>query len=82
MVTFTFEDSFKKLVKKIKKSPDLSKVKKQIRKIVENPRIGKPMRYGRRGTRELYVKPFRISYVYYESDEKVVFLDIYHKDKQ
>ncbi len=40
------------------------KVKKKIQKIITNPEVGKPMRYGRKGTRELYIKPFRLSYFY------------------
>jgi hypothetical protein len=34
------------------------KVKRQIQKIVECPEIGEPMKYDRRGTRELYISPF------------------------
>jgi len=56
--------------------------KKLIKKIVENPEIGKPMRYERKGTRELYIKPFRISYEYHSHDDKLEFLSIYHKKKQ
>ncbi len=40
------------------------------------------MRYGRKGTREVYVKSFRLSYMFVKEEEKIVFLDIYHKDEQ
>ncbi len=58
------------------------KVMKQIQKIVINPEIGKPMKYDRRGTRELYTKPFRISYYYHKEELLILFLDLYHKDEQ
>mgnify|MGYP006292771627 CR=1 FL=1 len=82
MVTIVYEEAFKKSFKKLIKSPLKEKVKKQISKIIEDPNSGKPMRYGRKGTRELYVKPFRISYKYYEDKDELVFADIYHKDAQ
>jgi mRNA-degrading endonuclease RelE of RelBE toxin-antitoxin system len=39
----------------------LTKLKKQIKKILENPLVGKPLKY-KRGERSLYVKPFRLIY--------------------
>lgn len=72
-----FERVFDKIDNTIKE-----KVKKQIRKIIENPEIGKPMRYARKGTREVYIKPFRLSYVYIPEEERIVFLELYHKDEQ
>ncbi len=70
------------LISKIKNKADEEKIKKQIKKIIENPEIGKPMRYGRKGTREIYVGSFRVSYAYVKEENKVIFLDIYHKDEQ
>ena len=52
----------------------------QILKIINSPEIGKPMRYSRKGTREVYVLHFRLSYYYL--DDKIIFLDLYHKDEQ
>ena len=37
------------------------KLENQIKKIIENPNIGKPLRY-KRGERSLYIKPFRLVY--------------------
>lgn len=82
MVRVIFKDSFKKKIEKIKDSFLKDKIKKQIDKIVENPQIGKPMRYDRKDTRELYAKPFRISYHYNKNELIILFLDIYHKNKQ
>ena len=72
-----FEKLFQKLDGSIK-----DKVKKQIIKIIENPEVGKPMRYTRKGTREVYIKPYRLSYLYLQEENKIIFLDLYHKDQQ
>ena len=81
-----FEKSFKNADNSYK-----IKIRKQMTKIIENPTIGKPMRNTRKGTREVYVSPFRLSYAFYLSDDeedegkgiyKLVFLDLYHKDRQ
>ena len=39
----------------------LEKLKKQINKILENPEVGKPLKY-KRGERTIYIKPFRLTY--------------------
>jgi len=80
MVTISYNPVFKKKFEKIKDAATKDKVKKQIRKIVENPEIGKPMMYARKGTRELYVSSHRISYA--SVDDLIIFLDLYHKDEQ
>ena len=82
MVIVEYEPRFNFLTRKIKDNMLLIKLKKQIKKIIENPKIGKPMRYGRKGTRELYIKPFRLSYLYLENIDTIVFADLYHKKKQ
>lgn len=65
------------------KDKDLKiRIWKQVQKIVENPEVGKPMRFGRKGTRELYVSPFRLSYEYVQDENKIILLDLYHKDEQ
>jgi len=40
------------------------------------------MQYSRKGTREVYVPPFRLSYAYIQEENKVILLDLYHKDEQ
>jgi len=80
VVEVIFDSHFKKSVKKIRDATLKEKIKKQIAKIIENPEIGKPMRFGRKGTRELYVAPYRLSYTF-ESD-KIILLALYHKDEQ
>ena len=67
---------------KIKDNLLREKVKKQIEKIIINPEVGKPMRHVRKGTRELYVKPFRLSYIYHVKKNIIEVLDLYHKKGQ
>jgi len=82
MVKVEFESRFKRRVQKIKDGKLKDRVKKQIAKIVGDPEIGKPMRYTRKGTREVRIPPFRLSYLYLQEEEVVVLLDLYHKDEQ
>ena len=82
MVTIDFSSKFEKTFKKIKEHSIKIQLKKQIKKIIDKPDIGKPMRYARKGTREVYVAPFRLSYVWIKKEDKIVFLDLYHKDQQ
>lgn len=82
MVIVAYDPSFEKTIGKIRDYLLIKKVKTQIKKIVENPEIGKPMRYDRKGTREVYIKPFRLSYAYLKEESKIIFLDLYHKDEQ
>ena len=80
MVDVIFDSFFKREFKKIKDSGIKEKIIKQISKIKNNPEIGKPMRYSRKGTRELYIPPFRLSY---KVDEETVYiLALYRKDAQ
>lgn len=69
--TKKFEKTFEKLDNPLK-----IKVIKQIKKILSNPELGKPMRYDRKDTRELYVKPFRISYNFNKGELLILFLDL------
>ncbi|MBS3106306.1 type II toxin-antitoxin system RelE/ParE family toxin [Candidatus Woesearchaeota archaeon] len=82
MVRVFFEGAFEKTLSKIRDGTFKIRVKKQIEKIVINPEIGKPMRYDHKGTRELYVEPYRLSYSWIPETQAIVFLDLYHKDEQ
>jgi len=80
VVEVIFDTGFKKDFKKIKNKAIKEKIIKQVSKIKENPGIGKPMMYGRKGTRELYIAPYRLSYKYEKGT--VYILALYHKDLQ
>ena len=82
MVNVEYRDNFLRVIGKIKNADLKYKVKKQIEKILNNPEVGKPMRYSRKGTRELYVSPYRLAYAYIREENKVIFLELYHKDEQ
>lgn len=82
MVIVEYDVKFKKNYKKIKNKNIQDNVKKQIAKIISNPKIGKPMKYERKNTRELYITPYRLAYAYISSEKKIMFLSLYHKDVQ
>ncbi|MBI4440002.1 type II toxin-antitoxin system RelE/ParE family toxin [Candidatus Woesearchaeota archaeon] len=82
MVNVEYDDLFEKRYKKIKDASLKLHVKKQIAKIIEMPEVGKPMRHDRKGTREVYIPPFRLSYAYIKEEDRIIFLDLYHKDEQ
>jgi mRNA-degrading endonuclease RelE of RelBE toxin-antitoxin system len=82
MVITEFGPQFEKTFKKIKSVSLKNQLKKQIANIIEDPEIGKPMRYSRKGTREVYLNPLRLSYAYKKEENKIIFLGIYHKDEQ
>ena len=72
---------FQKKFERLDKSYS-ERVKKLIIKIIEHPEIGKPMRYDKKGSREVYLSPFRLSYNYDLFTEHLTFLNRYHKDEQ
>ncbi len=64
MLNVDFDPSYLKAVSKIRDKNTRERLKKQISKIIENPEVGKPMMHSRKWIRELYISPFRLSYVY------------------
>ena len=82
MVKIDFDERFKKTISKIKDSVIKERIEKLIIKIKNNPQVGKPMKHNRKGTREVYLPPFRISYAYNRNSDTVIILDFYHKDEQ
>jgi mRNA-degrading endonuclease RelE of RelBE toxin-antitoxin system len=71
-------DRFKAEFRKIKDKGMKDKLKKQIVKIVENPDFGKPLGYGMRGERTIYVKPYRL--IYAVEGDKLVLLKFEHRN--
>ena len=82
MVEVRFDKRFKVVFSKLKDDVLRKRVARQIKKMTENPKAGKPMRNIRKGTRELYIPPFRLSYFYYMSKDVIYILDLYHKKFQ
>ena len=54
----------------------LKKLRGQIDKVLENPQVGKPLKY-RHGERSLYIKPFRL--VYAVRSDEIVLLKFEHR---
>lgn len=52
------------------------KLEKQIRKIIENPNVGKPLKY-LKGERVLYVWPFRL--IYAVRNDELILLKFEHR---
>lgn len=82
MVDIFYKDEFERFFSKIKDNSFKEQMRKLIKKIIENPQIGKPMQYDRKGTREVYAGSFRVAYAFLPSENKLIFLKIYHKDEQ
>ncbi|MBU2615967.1 MAG: type II toxin-antitoxin system RelE/ParE family toxin [Nanoarchaeota archaeon] len=82
MMKITFTAEFKSVFFGIKDNLLKKRILKQIEKIRANSEVGKPMRYGRKGIRELYVKPFRLSYEFFKELDCIYILKLYHKKKQ
>lgn len=80
-LTIVFDVAFEKALKKLK-NPLKEQAKKKIKKIIGRPTIGKPMKYSRKGTREVYIGSFRMSYIYLKGENTIYFLDFYHKNQQ
>jgi mRNA-degrading endonuclease RelE of RelBE toxin-antitoxin system len=57
-----FSDDFKKEFGKIKDKETRLKIIKQIKKLFENPELGKPLKYELKNHRSLRIHPFRIIY--------------------
>lgn len=81
MLIVDYDPEFLKILSKLDNSIK-GKVKKQVEKIIQDPNIGKPMKYSRKDTREVYIPPFRLSYAFLPYENKIIFLDFYHKDEQ
>jgi len=81
MVNVKPSPKFEKILDKLDKSLKI-KIDKQIDKLILNPEAGKPMRNVRKGTREVYIGSFRLSYAFDKPSDIIILLDFYHKDEQ
>lgn len=57
-----FSDAFKSDFRKIKDKKTRIQIIKQIKKLEQQPHIGKPLKYNLKNHRSLRVAPFRIIY--------------------
>ncbi len=72
-----FSESFKKDYKKINKDLRI-KILKQIKKLTQNPHVGKPLRKPLHGYRSIRIKPYRVLYTF--SKDEIVIHIIEHRD--
>jgi len=72
ILTAEFEGEVKKLDGTTK-----NKVKKQIKKLVENPELGKPLKWSLKGNRVVRVPPYRLIYSF--SKSTLVLLRLAHR---
>ena len=77
MVRITPSNAFKKDIKRLNQF-EMEKIEKQIKKIIKNPNVGKPLKY-KRGERTIYVKPFRL--IYAIRGEEIILLKFNHRKK-
>jgi len=77
MVRIIPSNIFKKNIKRLNQF-ERDKIEKQIKKIIKNPNVGKPLKY-KRGERTLYIKPFRL--IYAVRDDEIILLKFEHRKK-
>jgi len=81
MVKIRTSDKFERAIDKLDNSIKVQ-IEKLTLKIISDPELGKPMRFDRKGTREVYAGSFRLSYAYDKEKDTLYLLGIYHKDRQ
>lgn len=77
MVRIIPSNTFKKNIKRLNQF-ERDKIEKQIKKIIKNPNVGKPLKY-KRGERTLYIKPFRL--IYAVRGDGIILLKFEHRKK-
>ena len=75
-IIYTHE--FRRGIRKVRDKAVQIKVKKIIEKIIDNPDVGKPLRYELEGLRSVRVPPFRI--LYELSGDCLIFHTFEHRD--
>lgn len=75
--SIVYTEKFERDVKKARDGSLKEKLEKQIRKIVEDPEFGKPLRYGLKGEWTIRVKPYRL--IYAVQGDKLILLRFEHR---
>ncbi|MEM5778547.1 MAG: type II toxin-antitoxin system RelE/ParE family toxin [Candidatus Aenigmatarchaeota archaeon] len=70
-------EEYEKNTKHIKDKETKDRIKKQIKKLIENPEIGKPLRHDMKGERSVHIKPFRLVYAF--ENDKLILLRFEHR---
>ncbi len=61
-----YTEEFKRDARKVKDKKIQGRIKKMVKKIRDNPEVGKPLRYDLFGFRSIQISPFRIIYEFRE----------------
>ncbi len=77
MVRIVPSNTFKKNIKRLNQF-ERDKIEKQIKKVIKNPNVGKPLKY-KRGERTLYIKPFRL--IYAVRGNEIILLKFEHRKR-
>ena len=64
-------------VKHIREDETKLRIKKQIKKVIASPDIGKPLRYSLKGERTVYIKPYPL--IYAVEGETLILLRFEHR---
>ena len=75
--TIVYTQKFERDVKKIRDGLVKERLAKQIRKVVEDPEVGKPLRYGLKGEWTIRVPPYRL--IYAVQGDRLVLLRFEHR---
>ena len=70
-------EAFDKDVKGIRDASVIERIEKQVMKIIERPCSGKPLRYGMKNERTVYIKPYRL--IYSVDGESLILLRFEHR---
>ena len=62
ITSIVYTSKFEHEVKKVKDKKIKERLEKNIKIIIENPEIGKPLRYALKGERTIRIAPFRLIY--------------------
>jgi len=77
------DDRLKKIFEKLKKKDSIqaSILKRKIKELLENPRIGKPLTANMAGQWRIHIRHFVLTYEILENEKVVRLLDYEHHDK-
>lgn len=69
---------FEKDVRKVKDKKIKERIDTEVKRICENPMIGKPLRHGLKGEKTVRIKPYRL--IYTLRDRNLILLRFEHRD--
>lgn len=79
MYEVTYSETFRKSIRKVTDAATRERITKQILRIMEDPTVGKPLRYELKNKRSLRVHPFRIIYEYTADEGKIILHSFEHR---